>query len=123
MLVLLSLVDYEYLLTEEWANSPFWYRLCYLIVTIFLKVYTYFVGFLCMECCFIACGQGYTPEKKLADGTDQPENFNAIRQIEAMAILTQESWLKAVNGWNIQIHNWLKYYVMMRLMDRKKPRG
>ena len=69
MIILLSTVNYEYLLTDEWANSPFWFRLVYLIGTSFLKVYTYFVGFVAMECFFIACGQGYKPEKKLADGT------------------------------------------------------
>ncbi len=40
-----------------------------------------------------------------------------------MPILACVSWQAAVNSWNIQIHKWLKYYVMLRLMDRSKPRG
>lgn len=28
-----------------------------------------------------------------------------------------------MTGWNIQVHLWLKYYIMMRLMDRSLPRS
>ena len=28
-----------------------------------------------------------------------------------------------MTGWNIQVHVWLKYYIMLRLMDRTKPKG
>ena len=86
-----------------------------------------FIGFTAQESYFIACGQGYSPAKKTTgkDGkvTEEPENFNTLKQINMRPILTQYSWVECVVGWNIQVHNWLKYYVMLRLMDRSKPRG
>ena len=33
------------------------------------------------------------------------------------------SYQDAITKWNIQVHHWLKYYVMMRWMDRSKARG
>ena len=27
-----------------------------------------------------------------------------------------------ITKWNIQVHGWLKYHVMLRLMDKSKPR-
>ena len=72
-----------------------------------------------MEANFIACGQSYKPATE--DGGK--EDFFAIKQIHIWVFETQETWTSAVAGWNVQVHNWLKYYVMLRLMDRNKPRG
>lgn len=86
-----------------------------------------FIGFTAQESYFIACGQSYSPAKKTTDKdgkiTEEPENFSTLRQINIRSIMTQYSWVECVVGWNIQVHNWLKYYVMLRLMDRSKPRG
>ena len=37
--------------------------------------------------------------------------------------MTATSFAVTGTNWNIQIHLWLKYYVMLRLMDRSKPKG
>ena len=76
-----------------------------------------------MEANFIACGQGYSPASVDQKGVKTSENFNSIRQIDEVAFVTMASYDKALHNWNIQAHNWLKYYVMLRLMDRSKPRG
>ena len=83
-----------------------------------------FTGMSAMEANFIACGQGYSPAKRDENGeiTEQ-ENFNSIRNVSLMAIETQKNWNKAVAGWNTSVHYWLKYYVMIPLMDKNKPRG
>ena len=85
------------------------------------------LGFTAMECNFIACGQGYVPEKKTknAEGKEVvvPEEFNAIKSVLVWPIYACTDFGALVNAWNIQIHHWLKYYVMMRLIDRSKPRN
>jgi len=43
--------------------------------------------------------------------------------ISIWAFESQISWTEAVSTWNIQVHLWLKYYIMLRLMDRRKPKG
>jgi len=96
-----------------------------------VKVVTMFIGFTAMESNFIACGQSYQPEKKSTKKDKngktvevvEPESFFTIRQIRIRVIESQYSWVGAVTSWNIQVHHWLKYYVMLRLMDRNKPRG
>ena len=35
----------------------------------------------------------------------------------------QISWHEAIVSWNISVHHWLKYYIMLRLLDRTKPKG
>ena len=40
-----------------------------------------------------------------------------------MAVETQKNWNAAVAGWNTSVHYWLKYYVMLPLMDKSVPRG
>lgn len=119
LMVVLSLnVSFDTLLTEEWTSKPFIWRAGYLIAAIHIKVLTLFIGFVSQETNFIACGQGYKPATK-----DEPENFNSLRVISIWSFESQISWTEAISKWNIQVHLWLKYYIMLRLMDRKKPKG
>ena len=124
LLILAKFVNYEHLLTEEWATSPLPYRFGYIIAAVHIKAFVMFTGMSAMEANFIACGQGYSPAKRDENGeiTEQ-ENFNSIRNVSLMAIETQKNWNKAVAGWNTSVHYWLKYYVMIPLMDKNKPRG
>jgi len=64
----------------------------------------------------VAAGFGY----HVKDGARE---YNTVKSmnIRKFAFATDISHL--TNNWNVQIHHWLKYYVMMRLLDRKKPRG
>ena len=74
----------------------------------------------------IASGFGYRPAKKIErDGliTEKPENLNSIRTIEAAGAMFGTSFGDFTPNWNISVHMWLKYYVMLRLMDRKAPKG
>ena len=73
MVVLGLFFNYEHMLTETWANYTLPGRIAYLLMTNFYKVFTCFVGFVAMECNFIACGQSYSPAKKMPDGTEKPE--------------------------------------------------
>ena len=56
MLVLSKMVNYQHLLTDEWANYSFFHRSNYLIGCVNMKVFNMYVGFVAMECNFIACG-------------------------------------------------------------------
>ena len=76
------------------------------------------IGFIAMEANLIACGHGYTPATE-----KEPENFNSLRSVYVRRIFEMSNLSEALAGWNVAVHNWLKYYVMMRLMDRSKPRG
>ena len=78
-----SIVSFEYMQTEEWANDPrgFLYRACYLIVTVQLFWEGYFGGFCMMDCTLIACGIGYEPETE-----QKPANYNSITNVRILAL-------------------------------------
>ena len=127
MLVITDIIaPKSYLLTQEYADSGFFFKAGHLILSTLVKQFTLVLGFTAMECNFIACGQGYVPAKttKTEDGKEvtTPEEFNAIKSVLAWPIYACTDFAALVNAWNIQIHHWLKYYVMLRLIDRSKPK-
>ena len=118
MLVLSELVSIKVVVGQEWAGFHFSVRSLYIIGIVWIKLSKLMVGFIAMEANMIACGHGYSPATK-----EEPENFNSLRAIYVERIFRLSSWKDLVAGWNVAVHNWLKYYVMMRLMDRSKPPG
>lgn len=80
------------------------------------------MGFCFVEANLIACGFGYS--RSVAEkGEKVQENFNSVRLINITNLMTATTFSEYGTNWNIQIHNWLKYYVMLRLMDRSKAKG
>lgn len=73
-------------------------------------------GLVMGEASLIAAGLGYKKDKDNVQ-------YDTVKSmcIKKFACATEISELS--NNWNVQVHLWLKYYVMLRLMDRKKPRG
>jgi hypothetical protein len=54
----------EFLLTEEFAEKAFFYKIFYSVCVLKLKIYTYFTAFMMMETACIAAGLAY-------DGLDE----------------------------------------------------
>lgn len=128
LVVLSQLVSPRDLLTDEWASKNLGFRAAHMVAALHLKIISCYVGFSSMEANFIACGQSYKPAHEITDKDGKviervPEDFFYIKQIKIWVFETMETWTGAVTGWNIQVHNWLKYYIMLRMMDRSKPRG
>ena len=61
------------------------------------------------------CGIGYK-----AKTDKEPEQFNTVR---CMQIWEFEIMDKQHDRWNMSVQAWLKYYVLIRLMDKSKPRN
>ena len=118
MLVLSEFVSIKVVTTQEWADMHLVVRSLYIIGIVWVKLSKLMVGFIAMEANMIASGHGYNPATN-----EEPENFNSLRGIYVERIFRFTSWKDVVAGWNVPVHNWLKYYVMMRLMDRSKPPG
>jgi len=81
-------------------------------------IWNYFSGFCIIEANLVACGLGYANP----DATGL-ESYNNIREVGIRPIETSTTFQYIGQNWNIPIHNWLKYYVMLRLIDRSKPKG
>lgn len=117
------------MLTEEFGKTNFAYRILHVYMSMMACIWTYFSGFCMMEANLIAVGFGYTRTQIEHGFDDGPspvkivENFNSVRVIKITPQINGTSFADYGTNWNIQIHNWLKYYVMLRLMDRSKPKG
>ena len=77
-------------------------------------IWSYYAGFVWMEACMIASGLSYSVA---ADGTVE---YNSLRAVSIWNITKCYELVTYLRYWNISIHNWLKYYVMIRLMDKSK---
>ena len=68
-----------------------------------------------MDCTLIACGIGYSHENSV-------EIYDSIHNVNILALDKAYTVSQLMSNWNIQVHNWLKYYVMLRWIDRSKPK-
>ena len=71
-----------------------------------------------MESNFIASGIGYRAKTEKT-----AETYNHLRWVKIWAFETMQHPMDATGNWNIGSHLWLKYYIMLRWIDRKLPRG
>lgn len=90
----------------------------YLVAAIQLFWEQYFSGFVLMDCSLIASGIGYAPKTEKT-----PETFFAIKAIDILGCDLAVDMPTLMGSWNCCVHNWLKYYVMLRWIDRKKDRS
>lgn len=104
------------LIQPELDNHNYFYKMIHLYMGMIITTFTYYAAFCVIEANLIACGFGYSV-------SENTENFNSVRMISITPILLATSFADYGTNWNIQIHNWLKYYVMLRLMDRSKAKG
>jgi len=111
--------SYDHMSTEEFANDSrgFFYRASYAIMCMEFMWATYYSGFCLMESSMISCGMSYSPKTEKSE-----ETFRAIKAVDIIACETAHKTELLMGAWNIQIHNWLKYYVMLRVLDKKKDR-
>lgn len=74
--------------------------------------------FMLEESCLAASGLGYKAKTE-----KEPEDFNTIRccKIYEQAFATNPT--EVVGNWNMRTQYWLKYYVMIPLLDRSKPKN
>ena len=71
-----------------------------------------------LESACIASGISYIP------ATDEKsEEFNSIKHGEILKSQTTSDAAEAIQAWNMRTQFFLKRFVMMRVMDRSKPKG
>lgn len=78
------------------------------------EMWTYYVGFCFMESTMIASGLGFTYDR------DGKKNYNSEKSVHIEGIESAHEVSTCLRYWNMSVHNWLKYYVMIRVMDKNK---
>ena len=81
------------------------------------KIYLLFGMFVSQEASLIATGIGYQARQE-----KQPKNFNTMRSMDISRFSFSSSCKDSIAGWNMMTQHWLKYYVMIRQMDRTQSK-
>ena len=81
------------------------------------KIYLLFGMFVSHEASLIACGFGYKARQE-----KQMEEFNTLRSMDIKKFTFSASCKDSISGWNMMVQHWLKYYVMVRQMDRTQSK-
>lgn len=89
----------------------------YTLGVMLLRLSTYIIGFCLMDCGPIASGLAYSGDK---DGVAQ---FDRIKSVKVKGLIIVNKVKNFLACWNISVHEWLKYYVFMRMLDNKKRGG
>ena len=89
-----------------------------MIGTLFELLATYVIGFCFMECGPIASGFSYNGE----DENGQAKH-DKVKSVNIKGLLTSNQVKDFLASWNISVHEWLKYYVYLRLLNNKKRGG
>lgn len=98
--------------TEEWAQNSFLWKSYYMSVACKTQMWTYYVGFCFMESTMIATGLGFNYDK------EGEKDYNTERSVNIWGEETATEVTTCLRYWNMSVHHWLKYYVMIRLMDK-----
>ena len=104
--------------TEEFAERNLLFKVPFLIGALHIQLYTMFAGFASLDANMIACGLGFRPETK-----NEPQTYNAKKNVNMFSFQFSTNGTDALANFNIQVNSWLKYYVMIRTMDRVRPKG
>ena len=114
--------DVHFTLTEEFRQQSFIWKNIYIICAMQIVVARLFFVFIGPESFLIASGMGYKPPKfkRRGDDRDEPYSFNNYRVVKIKECWFMESLQKVTVNWNMQVHLWLKHYVLFRLIDRSK---
>ena len=92
-------------------------QVLFLILIASNKIYVLFGMFVSHEASLIACGFGYRAKQD-----KQPEEFNTLRSMDIGRFTFSPSCKESIAGWNMRTQHWLKYYCMVRQMDRSSSK-
>ena len=102
----------------EFLAHPFWYKVVFLVLAANCKINLLFSRFVYHEAGLIATGISYR-----ARGEKTTEEYNSIRCMDILAFTWSPTAKESISNWNMRTQHWLKYYIMLRQMDRTKSKG
>jgi len=106
--------DVLYCGTEEYSNKSLMYKFSYLnFADIFMRYKYYFVWKI-SQTSVILCGLSYNPKN---DKNGVIHNFDKIECTSVRKIELVNNIKDYAKNWNITVHIWLKYNVMLRLTN------
>ena len=116
-IVLTMQFDCYQMIKPEFGQHALIYKLGFLLGSLHGILWCYISFLVIGESNMLAAGFGYRVD---ANGVESYDNFVSMN-VKNFALARDVS--DFTTNWNVQVHYWLKYYVMLRVMDRSQKRG
>ena len=122
MFIFLSYKDVYYnsfVLTKEFSEFPYFYKLFYLNVSMLVYTCRYYIAWKFITSVNIFNGLSYDCEEKTTiDGeVVVQDEFTKIQSAQILKVVFNPNVKEKIEGWNHQVHLWLKYQVMLRFIS------
>ena len=106
-------------LTEAgFEDNQMAYKFVVMLLAANQKIWNLFGRFVGHEALLIASGISFK-----ARSEKSKEDYNSIRCMDVTRFTWSPTAKEAISNWNMRTQHWLKYYVMLRSMDRSLPRN
>lgn len=121
VLFLLKKFDFNYCLTEEYANKSLLYKHSYFNISMFIQRTKYYGGWKMAQSAIVFSGLGYNPsvvdsEDKTSKG-EFVHNFNRVENCVIRDVEIEMNPRRRIQYWNRTVHLWLKYNLFLRLLN------
>ena len=116
-LKVLPMFPIEYINTEDYNKTSFFFKLLYFNVAIVLIRIRYYAGWLLAEIGLTSTGLTYS-------GIDEQKNhtWNRAKSSNPAAVELTHDYQQKVSNWNMSIQVWLRRYVYYRIYTEKEIR-
>ena len=118
MVITSILFRQDYMYDPTFADKAFPIKVIYLIGCNYVTVWRLLFAFGMIEANLIANGISYRAKTE-----KEPEEFNSIRHVKMWDFVKALTGVNIISNWNMCTQSWIKYYILMRLLDRNKPKG
>ena len=106
------------MLKPEFLARPYWFKLVFMVLAANCKIFLLFSRFVYHEAGLIATGISFR-----ARGEKTFEEYNSIRCMDILNFTWSPTAKESIANWNMRTQHFLKYYIMLRQMDRNKSKG
>lgn len=115
-------LDFFWVTSDEFTEKNFIYKFTYYMFSAGLIIRAkYYSGFKLTESSVIFCGLSYYRKKKEKTNDSLPDEyedeFSKIQNIEIYKFEAVIDPLEKLNYWNRTVHYWLKYQVLLRIVN------
>ena len=114
-----SVYNVDLVASEEFGTFNFLYKLYYLNIAMLVNGTKYYLVWKLITAACMFNGLGYSPKATTnEDGeTNVEHRFDKINSVIILKILFNPNPKQKIEGWNHQVHLWLKYQVMLRFIN------
>jgi len=114
-----SAYDVNLVCKPEFNDYYFFYKIYYLNIAMIINGMKYYLVWKLTTSANVFNGLAYNPNSKVNEEgeTTIEHNFDKFNAVYILKILFNPNPKQKIEGWNHQVHIWLKYHVMLRFVN------